>query len=316
MKRLYKEKIPVLLFVFVFLGILLCSCKKTQKEQGDLYQIYYLGESRYDLNEQVYQTATKKGDSVALVEELALQFQAQLDKGLDGMGKDLIQKKGQQSSVLILDLKEDFLALAPTEQLLLRAAIVKTFTQIEGIKYVMLTVGGTDLLDSQGAIVGLMKKEDFVENSGKEINSYVYSMLKFYYPVEIEESPTFIEQKKKVYYSSNIPIERVVLEESLKEDSELGIMGFSPLDIRIISVTVADKICYVNLSRDFSKFESKREAECRIYAIVNALVANCFVEGVQFSVEGDSNVTLAGDISLRQLFKASPNIIEGGTSDD
>lgn len=316
MKRLYREKIPVLLLIFALLGILLCSCKKKEESREDLYQIYYPGESRYDLSEQGYKTATKKGDSVALVEELALQFQEQLNKGLDGMGKDLIQNKGQEASVLILDLKEDFLALAPTEQLLLRAAIVKTFTQIEGIKYVMLTVGGADLLDSQGASVGPMKKEDFVENSGKEINSYVYSMLKFYYPVQIEESPTFIEQKKKVYYSSNIPIERVVLEECLKGDSEWDIMSFSPLDIRIISVTVADKICYVNLSRDFLKFESKKEAECRIYAIVNALVANCFVEGVQFSVEGDSNVTLAGDISLRQLFKASGNIVEGGTSDD
>lgn len=316
MKRLYKEKIPVLLFVFVFLGILLCSCKKEEKEQEDLYQIYYLGESGYDLSEQVYQTATKKGDSVALVEELALQFQTRIDKALDGMGKDLIQKKGQQSSVLILDLKDDFLALDPTEQLFLRAAIVKTFTQIEGIKYVKLTVEDQELLDSMGNAVGLMKKEDFVENSSKEINSYVYSMLKFYYPVDIKEPPIFIEQKKKVYYSSNVPIERVVLEESLKRNSYIDGLNFSIPDIHIISVTVADKICYVNLSRDFLKFENKMEAECMVYSIVNALVANCFVEGVQFSVEGDSNVTLADDISLRQLFKASLNIVEGGTSDD
>ncbi|HEY9574889.1 MAG TPA: GerMN domain-containing protein, partial [Lachnospiraceae bacterium] len=213
-------------------------------------------------------------------------------------------------TILTVDVKADFLSLDFSEQVLLRAALVRNFTQIKRVHYVKMTVNNEELLDSKGIPVGLMKKDDFVENSGKEINSYVYSVLRFFYPSV--EKDRLIYQEKKVYYSSNVPIERVVLEQVLKQSSDSHIINLIPGDTQIINVTVADNICYINLSKEFLKIENEEDARLALYSIVNSISINCFVDYVQFSVEGDANVSLADKISLRQLFQVNEKLNEGG----
>ena len=310
MRLLYKEKFPMLFLVVIFLSFFVVACQSSKKEKDASYHIYFLAEGHESLKSNTYRTSTPKEETELLLEEIEREFQAYIEDDDTEIYKDFIQGKTLDSTILTVDVKADFLSLDFSEQVLLRAALVRNFTQIKRVHYVKMTVNNEELLDSKGIPVGLMKKDDFVENSGKEINSYVYSVLRFFYPSV--EKDRLIYQEKKVYYSSNVPIERVVLEQVLKQSSDSHIINLIPGDTQIINVTVADNICYINLSKEFLKIENEEDARLALYSIVNSISTNCFVDYVQFSVEGDANVSLADKISLRQLFQVNEKLNEGG----
>ena len=70
----------------------------------------------------------------------------------------------------MLNVSEDYLSQQPTTEVLVRAALVRTLCQIEGVDYVGILCNGKDLVDSLGQPVGLMEPSQFVDNSGNEIN--------------------------------------------------------------------------------------------------------------------------------------------------
>ena len=65
----------------------------------------------------------------------------------------------------------EYKKLSPSSEVLVRAAIVRTMTQLEGISYVSVTVGGESLTDSLGNVVGPMTADLFIDNAGNEINA-------------------------------------------------------------------------------------------------------------------------------------------------
>ena len=71
----------------------------------------------------------------------------------------------------------EYKKLSPSSEVLVRAAIVRTMTQLEGISYVSVTVGGEALTDSLGNVVGPMTADLFIDNAGNEINAYEKTRL-------------------------------------------------------------------------------------------------------------------------------------------
>lgn len=57
------------------------------------------------------------------------------------------------------------------QEVLLRASVVRTLTQLDSISYVTFTVNSIPLVDSDDEIVGSMAADDFVENPGEQINT-------------------------------------------------------------------------------------------------------------------------------------------------
>ena len=58
-----------------------------------------------------------------------------------------------------------------TREILCRAALTKTMTQIEGIDYISIYVADQPLLDSYGNPVGVLSDSDFIEGIS-DINAY------------------------------------------------------------------------------------------------------------------------------------------------
>ena len=100
----------------------------------------------------------------------------------------------------------EYKKLSPSSEVLVRAAIVRTMTQLEGISYVSVTVGGEALTDSLGNVVGPMTADLFIDNAGNEINAYEKTRLLLYFTNEDGERLIGV-QTKPVVYSSNISME-------------------------------------------------------------------------------------------------------------
>ena len=74
--------------------------------------------------------------------------------------------------------------MGSVREVLLRSAVVLTVTQLEEIEQVVFTVSGKDLVKKNGELVGTMKADSFVDNSGSNVDSYTKVETTIYYADE------------------------------------------------------------------------------------------------------------------------------------
>ena len=73
-------------------------------------------------------------------------------------------------NVVQISVDDHYSDLSPTTEVLTRAAIVRTLSQIDGITYVSMKQGNHDLTDHTGAVINAMTADQFVDNAGNEIS--------------------------------------------------------------------------------------------------------------------------------------------------
>lgn len=296
--------------VLLFLLGLSCLWGCNQEEQESKYHLYYLSqeESRVVAEDYTPQ-ASRETDLIQefldkLKEEPPEELQPLLPQGVE------INESALADKVLNLDMNSAYLEMDSTREILTRAGLVRTFTQISDISAVTITVNGTALKNADGTAVGRMTQESFVENSGKQINDYKYISMNLYFADSTGEK--LVGESRSLYYSSNVPLERVVVEQLIKGPKESGHLATLPAETKILGVSLADNICYVNLDSSFEGEVAGVQPETTIYSIVNTLVSVCGVEEVQISVNGDTKVNFRDEIELDQFFKSDPGMLQEG----
>ena len=73
--------------------------------------------------------------------------------------------------MLSIHFDADYSSMTEVEEVLCRAAVVLTMTQIPGVDCVSFYVADAPLTDIRGNIVGSMNQDSFIENPGEQINS-------------------------------------------------------------------------------------------------------------------------------------------------
>ena len=216
--------------------------------------------------------------------------------------------------VVQISVDENYKKMSPTSEVLTRAAIVRTLTQIKGIRYVNMKIGENDLTDSLGGIIGSMSADQFVDNSGNEINTYEKVDLNLYFAAA--NGKHIVKVVRSVEYNSNISLERLVVEKIIggPEDEELH-PTVNP-NTKIISIAVKDNICYVNLSKEFLITQNTVLPEVTVYSIVNSLIELQNINKVQISVEGDNSFMFRDTIDLAVLFERNLDILKSDYGED
>ena len=111
-------------------------------------------------------------------------------------------------------------------EVLYRAAVVKTLTQIAGIEGVSFQVAGTPLSDQKGNAVGVMTDDSFVENTGETINAYSRDTLTLYFA---SEDGTHLRQERvNVVYNSNMSMEKLIMEQLIAGPQAEGYRAVLP----------------------------------------------------------------------------------------
>ena len=122
-----------------------------------------------------------------------------------------------------------------------------------------------------------------------------------------------VRENRRIHYSSNVPLERVVIEKLLEGPKEDGMLPSLSSNTKLLGVSIVEGICYVNLDKSFLTETMSVQQELPIYSIVNSLVDACNIHGVQISVEGDTKVTFRESMKLDQIYEADYSYLE---SDD
>lgn len=304
-----KKIISALLAAFLVLGLAGCDHLQGRQESQQFY-LFYINKDLNRLEEIPYEPESVETEAMIgdLIAKQAVRPEEDgdyillLPEGTTILGYEL------EDETMILNLSSSYASMSASREILARAGLVRTFVQVPGVRRLKLQLNGSPLLDSSGREVGAMTRDSFVENSGKEINTYQSIAMKLYFTDE--SGSVLLPEERKVYYSSNVPLERAVVEEIVKGPKQDGHYPTLPAETNILSVTIQEGICYVNFDDSFTNSILSVQEEIPIYSIVNSLASVCHVNKVQFSINGSSSVTFRKNMKLDQLFEQNLKLVE------
>jgi germination protein M len=217
-------------------------------------------------------------------------------------------------NVLSFEFGAQYNKIGTTREVLGRAAIVRTFTQLEPIKYVYFFVGKKEpgkkdmepLRDHSGSPIGPMKADTFIYNVGNEINTYEKKELKLYFANEAGDK--LIPVYRSIVYNSNISMEKIAIEQVINGPNTDVAFPTINKDTKINSVNIKDKVCFIDFDSSFLTQPNNVTVQTALYSIVNTATEFPNVDRVVISVDGNSSFTYM-DFNISGAYKQNSDII-------
>ena len=209
---------------------------------------------------------------------------------------------------LTIEVGADYKRLSRSEEVLIRAALVRTLTQIKGVSSLSINVEKEPLTDSAGYLYGAMTPDMFIDSNGGEINNYDEVTLRLYFANDTGDRLVAVNQR--IFRNTNTSMERLIVEELV--DGPSGSTGKPVLQekTRVISVMITDGTCYVNLSSDFLSGCNGVTPEVTLYAVVDSLAELSNIYRVQFLVEGSTDHMYQESMDLNLTYTRNLDIVE------
>lgn len=297
--------------VIVLALLLLGGCGKDADAESDYY-IYYMNKDKTKIVMQPYELKTDADASTeVLIEEMldvlatdvdSVEYVKPIPKGVE---VESFQLEGSQLSLYWND---SYSQMSVSDEVLCRAAVVKTMAQLPGVTCVSFYVGDAPLTNSKGALVGLMTAESFVENPGEQINAIQSTVLHLYFANETGDA--LVEEDREVQYSSNVSMEKLVVEHLIKGPETPGLKGTIPSGTNLINVSTTNGVCYVNFDEGFYNQNYEIQEAIVIYSIVNSLSELSNINKVQISVNGNSNGVYRDTFGLDKQYERKLDYVQ------
>ena len=116
-------------------------------------------------------------------------------------------------------------------------------------------------MDANGTLIGLMTAESFIENPGEQINNIQTASITLYFANK--KGTKLVQEVQEVHYSSNISLEKLVLEQLLKGPSGKKMRSAIPDGTKLLGVSVSEGTCFVNLNEGFLSQNFDMSIKCR-----------------------------------------------------
>lgn len=299
----------LLLLCILLLGISICGCSRKEEPAENLFPVYYVSKSETKIEMHPY--ALQEEDGRAQIEELLRamatpaaknEYKAPLTMGFQILDYSL------ENGKLLINMDEKYKELNNIQEVLVRAAIVRTLTAHPDVNFVAIRVNNEQLYDSLGNLVGWMNADQFIENDGKEINTYEEVKLKLYFANETGDMLIPITRTKE--YNTNISLEKLIVEELIKGPNGENIYPTINPATKVANVTVKDGVCYVNLDENFLSQIYTVSPEVTIFSITNSLVELSNVNKVQISINGDTSGVYREKYSFTTYFERNLDLVQ------
>ncbi len=193
-------------------------------------------------------------------------------------------------------------------EILYRAALTYTLTQVEGIDGIELYVNEAPLQDQGGKLVGTLTVDSFSREVGKGLE---HTTLRLYFATA--DGSHLAEEERDVVYRSGVSLERLVMENLVEGPETEGLLSTLPANLKINSISIQEGVCYLNLGENFNTEALNIRDEIILYSVVNSLSELSGVSKVQFLINGESTVLFRESISLGSPFSYSLEYMEETT---
>ncbi len=304
------------IWLLLLLMALAAGCGRKQEQAPEeepegTYKIYYLNSSMTRLAPQRYYTKTREpGELIPELMDRFLNVPNDVDSQVALSDKVGYLGYRQEDQVLFLYFDAGYgskVNMNATREILCRAALAKTMTQIEGIDYISIYVADQPLLDSGGNPVGVLSDSDFIEGIS-DINSYEKSQLNLFFTDETGQH--LVGETREVVHSINTSLERLIVEELLKGPQAAGHYRTLPEGTKLLNVSLNENICYINFDSAFLNNTLDVNEYIPIYSIVNSLSEISTVSKVQITINGSQDVMFRDVVSLNAQFERNLEILE------
>lgn len=302
-----------------YIAILLCclilsACSETPHKKKSQVYTYHVDKDGQKVVGEVYTPKSNNRD------ELIQEF-------IDILRKDPVNDKYRRtipSNVLISDwqvtddhtliliFNQSYTEMKGLDELLSRAAIVKTLCQVEGVDYVEFFIGEQPLINSDGNSVGAMKESSFIDTS-KDFNYIQDQKIILYFS---NQSGNRLESVSNIVvkYDGSVPMERLVLNQLIKGPEVIkgltqNVKATIPKGTEYNKITTSNGICTIDFNSAFLKKMDGVEDDVILYSIVNSLVELSTVNKVVFMIDGKSESQFRKIANFDQPFERNFDIV-------
>ncbi len=307
-----KKIFSLLLVCIMMLSLMGCSGKASK---GD-FKVYYVNTDKtsitpvaYDLqskgtNDQISEAIDKLKESTDDIDYITT-----IPSGVELKNWEL------NDGALELYFVGEYDSLDIYTEILVRAAIVKTLSQIEGVKNITFYINNAPLTDSTGEAVGAMTADTFIEDFGQETDSLLATDLTLYFASA--DGMSVVPESRHVYYSRNVSREKLVIEQLLKGPDNEKLLATLPSGTKINSISVSENgVCIVNFDATLETAVTGVTEQVTLYSIVNSLTELDTVKQVQILVNGETPHISNIDVDLSSAISRNPNIVNNDYDED
>ncbi len=214
-----------------------------------------------------------------------------------------------EENVLYLYADANYSLMNSVQEILCRAALTKTLTQIEGIDYLSIYCAEQPIVDGAGNPVGMLSASDFVD-SIRDVNSFEKTELTLYFANETGDK--LVEEKREVMRNTNTSLEKLIVEQLIEGPMRSGSYATLPKDMKLLNVSVNESVCSINLDATFLNSTLEVREYIPIYSIVNSLSELSTVSRVQIRINGSQDAVFRDQIPLNTVFERNYEYMEGG----
>ena len=182
--------------------------------------------------------------------------------------------------------------------------MVRTLTQAEDVATVRMMLGSEALTDAAGNAVAVMSADSFVDDGGE--GNVVELQLYF----ANQKGDRLVGSRRNVVCDSNTSMERLVVEQLIEGPGTPEARASIPAQTRILSVSLSDGICYVDLDSAFLEGDGSLTPQVSIYSIVNSLSELGNVHRVRIMINGKSNIMYREVMDLEESYIRNLDMIE------
>lgn len=308
------EKSRRILFLFglmFVLAVLTTGCS-SQEKQGTAVDISYLNKKETKLvTETHYLESIDTKDMIVEVLRLLCavpdnkELKATLTSGIN------IITYSYDGEQVIVSLGEKYKELSRTTEVLTRAALVRSLTNIPGVSYVMITVNGEALTDLSGNAIGIMTADMFVDNAGTQVEAVESKVnLRLYFANETGDG--LIAVNRELTHNadvSNVSMEKLVVEQLISGPANGETFPTISPDTKLVNITVKDGVCYLTFNSAMLTAVNNVTTDVTIFSIVNSLVELSNINKVQISIEGNKDGKFRDKYEASTIFERNLSLV-------
>ncbi|MCR5597156.1 MAG: GerMN domain-containing protein [Lachnospiraceae bacterium] len=297
-----------ILLVMILAGsLLVSSCGKDRDDGEIIYDVYYLDSDYSSLVPEKYE-GNADTDMYELLNKLSIVTGNPSARGIGELGVSTIGVD-VEGGVATVSLSGGYESLDVAGQTLVKAAVVKTLTQLDSISGVKFMLGELPLTDRMGAEIPVMTADSFVSNPGLVVSDE--NSLQFVLYFADAEENYLRSISREVSKNTDASREQIVIEELIAGPTTGDFRSVMPNGTKVNSVSVADGICYIDLSNEFLTGNSPVGMNLAVYSIVNSLAELNSVRKVQILIDGNITEITRDGVDLSQVFSRNLDIVVG-----
>jgi len=300
------KKISVL--ILILLGLLLNACSSNNEETDeDAIKVYYIDTRTSGLVDLQYDIIST--ETLEQVGELIYTLRLNPENPVyTSVLPDTVSEPAfviNEDMGLTLNFDSTYSNLTGIDEILCRAALVKTLSQVAGIEYIQINVNGNPLIDSNDEVVGPLTAEDFIDST----DAAIYNKMKLYFTNE--EGTALVEYNTEINDDAgNSSMEELVINQLINGPTKLELYPTIPDGTVLLNVSTSDGICTVDFNEKFLDKLPNVSEEVTIYSVVNSLVELPDINKVKFTINNQVVETFWEETEFDVPFERNLEMIE------